>query len=233
MRYALALALCLLMMPLAPAWAQEKVNYWLMEVPVIEGGANIEQERDDAQFMSHLTYEISIKNPDTIYKTYNKFYKDKSWDKRLENNPSNGKAWEGHTFNITPEGTPVATYGGFWLSPNKAFMAKLTLTLTEYDNTVFKGKVEILTTPNYEMILTGDVIMSTLQITSEPRDIFIAAQVFGKDINDMTKFDFTKVPEEYKNEKVVIAYKKMSDKIKQKYKEFGDKYVDREKIPVK
>lgn len=67
---------------------------------------------------------------------------------------------------------------------------------------------------------------------SEPRDFFILVGVFGKDIQDLPKLDFTKVPEKYKNEKVILAYKKMAEDIKQKYKEFGQKYVDFEKIPA-
>ncbi len=213
--------------------AQEKVNYWLTEAPVAEGGTNIERKRDDETFMSHLIYEISLKNPDTIYETYKKFYEDKGWTSPFENNPEKDENWDGHTFNILPDGSPAAIYGTTWDSPNKGFKVRVTLTLNGYDDVIFNGKVEIITAPNPQMILSYEFITSQVQMFSEPRDIFIISRIFGKDIQDLSKINFTKVPEKYKNEKIILSYKKLADSYRQKYKEFGDKYVDRAAIPGK
>ncbi len=232
MRYILTLSFFILFLS-APVQAQEKVNYWLIEAPVAEGATNIERKRDDEQFWSRLTYEISVKNPDTIYETYKKFYEDKGWANTHPNNFGKDKSWDGPILNVFADGTPAATYRKNWSSPNKAFSANVVLNLTDYDDTVFKGKLEIIIGPNPPVIFSHNFMMSQLNMYSELRDIFITSRVFGKDINDLSKFDFNKVPEKYKNEKVVVAIKKRTDSAKQQYKEFGDKYVDRTAIPGK
>ncbi len=239
MRY--VLTLCLLILSLAtPAQAQEKANYWLVEAPVAEGATNIERKRDDQLFMSHLTYEISIKNPDTLYGTYKKFYEDKGWKSFKEKfnegfigeSPLTDKVWDGYNFNTRPDGTAEANFAASWTSPGNTFSLAVNLVLTDYDDTVFKGKVTVVTSPNPMMLSLETILMAHMHAISEPRDFFILVGVFGKDIQDLPKLDFTKVPEKYKNEKVILAYKKMAEDIKQKYKEFGQKYVDFEKIPA-
>ena len=232
MRYILSLFLIVLFLS-TTAQAQEKVNYWLMKVPPIKGATSLQREHDDESFTSTLSYDLSVKDHKTVYTTYRNFFKGKKWRDFLEEHPMTDKDWGGYHARILPDGTAEAGYGASWISPNKAFSVIVSLTLVDYDENIFKGKVKVQILPNSELFMSEESYQNEQELFSDPRDIFIAAKVFGKDIEDLYKFDFTKVPEKYKNEKVIIGYKKLVDSAKQKHKEFGDKYVDRAAIPGK
>lgn len=232
MRLLFSLFLIGLIFSPSAAFSAEKVNYWLIDVPVIGGVENIKREREDEYFFSSLTYKLTFSDVDSVYVFYDSFFKDNGWQDYMPDHPNSGKGWSSYGSSILENGAAVATYANLWNSPNKAFSAKLQLTLNEYDGSNFTGELVIELSPEMQTLgLFVEVLMSRSELFSEPRDIFIFSRAFPGKFNDISKLDFEKVPEEYKNEKVVLGHKKIADAIRASFKKFGDQYVDYHKIP--
>lgn len=213
------------------AFGADKVNYWLMDVPVMKGAQNVQREREDHSFSSSLVYELTLSDPRQVYDFYNSYFIKLGWRDFMEDHPDSAKSWNGYSFNVLQDGTAIAGYSDMWNSPNKAFSAGIQLTLTEYDGKDFSGEIVVQITPEMQALGMYEHITPRMELFSEPRDIFIFAKAFSGEFRDISRLDFEKVPEEYKNEKVVLGHKKIVDAIKANFKKFGDQYVDYNKIP--
>lgn len=232
----------------APAAAQddEKVNYWLMDVPVMDGATNIKRERQDTYFSSSLTYEIKLGEIKSIHDFYMNYFKGQGWkrffdDSSVAEDDFNGLM--GHIFRVeggwfsfgptvSQNGSPVVFYSDAWFSPNKVFWAQVKLTLNAYDGQDFAGEMHVQITPEPQTLGVLWDTLTAIEIFREPRNFFIFIRAFPGKFEDLTWLDFEKVPEEYRKEKVVVELKKKVEEAKAKYKEFGDRYVDRSKIPA-
>ena len=66
-------------------------------------------------------------------------------------------------------------------------------------------------------------------ILNDPKSIFIVHRAFGGNASQIEKVDFSKIPEELKNEPVIVEYKKQRDRSLELYKEFGAQYIHKTK----
>lgn len=231
MRLLFSLFLIGLVFSPSAAFSAEKVNYWLIDVPVIGGAENIKREREDEYFFSSLTYKLTFRDVDSAYVFYDSFFKDNGWKNFMEDHPDSGKSWNSHSFNVLQDGTAIAAYSDMWNSPNKAFSARVQLTLTKYNGEDFFGEIVVQITPEMQALGMHEHIMPRMELFFEPRDIFIFARAFPGSFQDLSKLDYENVPEEYKNEKVVVGHRKITNGIRASFKKFGAQYVDYEKIP--
>ncbi len=231
MRLLFSLFLIGLVFSPSAAFSAEKVNYWLIDVPVMKGAQNVKREREHEYFMSGIRYELSVKDHKSVFEFYRKIFKSKGWKDFLEGHPSSGKDWQGYSHRVLGEGKAVASYVASWVSPNEAFSAKVSLKFTDYVGGIFKSEIAISITPNRTALSMDGAEILHRDLFQDPRDIFIFAKAFKVDLSDITKLDFSTVPAEYKNEKVVLSYQKIQEQVLSGYKKFGAQYVDYDKIP--
>lgn len=210
------------------AFGADKVNYWLMDVPVMKGAQNVKREREDEYFSSSTSYELTVKDHRSVYEFYRKFFKTQGWKDFLEGHPSD---WLGYSHRVIGEGKAVASYWASWVSPNGAFSVNIELALTDYDVGIFKSKITVAISPSQQALGSDEIVDLSAGMFQDPRDIFIFAKAFKVGVSDISKLDLDNIPIEYQNEKVVLAYRKMKESFLIAFKTFGAQYVDYDKIP--
>ena len=202
-------------------------SYWAIDIPTVNGAANVSRERNERFYTISTSYEVEINDTEAIYVFYKEFFEKIGWENPMKGFPHSmneyqGK-WSSYRSAFNQEDLPESSYASMWKAKNIPAMGTVNLTLTGFNGGKFNAKVIVSLSPEVD---TSPLFQLQTLMMGDPRNIFILHEATGGNPFEIDKVN-PRPTKEHENNKMVKEYYKLIETIIRQYRDFGEKYVQR------
>ncbi len=204
-------------------------SYLDMKVPVMEGAKNISEETQDQFYMKTISYELIFEDTHSIFHFYDRFFRDQGWKNFMEGHPQVEHTWSSRASSFNLDGKPIFAVSTMWQLDGTPVNGSVNVTVKEYNEPNFLGEIQVSLSPDMSNAMMSNDSLNLSGFLDKPKDIFIMHRAFGDNPMQLENVDFSKVPEDLKNDPVIVEYKKHIDAWHALYEEYGAQYIHKTK----
>lgn len=204
-------------------------SYLDMKIPVMDGAKNVSEERNDEFYMKTISYDLTFEDTQSIFHFYDHFFREQGWKNFMEGHPQVKHTWSSRASRFDLDGKPIFAVSTMWQLDGTPVNGSVNVTVKEYNEPNFLGEIQLSVSPDMTNAMMSNDSLNLSGLLDKPKDIFIMHRAFGDNPMQLENVDFSKVPEELKNDPVIVEYKKHIDAWHDLYEDYGAQYIHKTK----